>query len=228
MGLQERSYSGTQFRPTPEVHVQDDGAFGVIATPWGNRQSAKKVVEILRDHILSARQDMEATSPFQKLTCLSPLANNLRAGIMLANDILYREENKSEHATGVEILVFAQAQGELAFAQVGSPQLFLVRSGFPWIPVSVQIDLATELSVPPEVLAPLPHNVLGLHTTSNMNVSSFKTQPADRLIFLSHSIVSHPMSTLASEEATLETITTTLSRQYPDLPFWLGLFDVHS
>ena len=216
MALQERSYSGTQFRPTPEVHVQDDGAFGVIATPWGNRQSAKKVV------------DMEATSPFQKLTCLSPLANNLRAGIMLANDILYREENKAEHSTGVEILVFAQAQGELAFAQVGSPQFFLVRSGFPWIPVSVQIDLATELSVPPELLAPLPHNVLGLHTTSNMNVSSFKTQPLDRLIFLSHSIVSHPMCTLTYEEATLETITTTLSKQYPDLPFWLGLFDVHS
>ncbi len=226
MTIEERSYSGKQFRPTPEVHVEADGAFGVIATPWGNRQSAVKVVETLRDHILSARSDFEATSPFQKLTCLSPLANNLRAGIMLANDLLYREENAAEHTTGVEVLVFSRAQGELAFAQVGSPQLLLAREGMPWIPVSVQIDLSTELSDSGELLAPLPRNVLGLFNHTNMNISSFKTQPGDRLIFLSHSVISHPMSTLPFADATLETITNTLSNHYPDLPFWLGLLNL--
>ena len=113
MSFDQRSYSGKVFRPTPELSIQEDGSFGVIATPWGPRDGAKKAVELLTDYVLSARQDMEATSPFQKLTCLSPLANSLRAGLMMANDTLYREENKAEYTTGCEILVFAHAEGEL-------------------------------------------------------------------------------------------------------------------
>src|SRR5580700_8765484 len=102
MNLKERSYSGTMFRPAPEIYIEEDGSIGIIATPWGSRQAAKKIIDVLKDYILSARQDMEATSPFQLLTCLTPLANNLRVGVMLANDLLYREDNKAEYTTGVE------------------------------------------------------------------------------------------------------------------------------
>ena len=80
MPIQERSYGGKLFRPTPETHIEEDGSFGVIATPWGSRGAAKRTIEILTDYILSARHDMEATSPFQKLTCLSALANNCAPG----------------------------------------------------------------------------------------------------------------------------------------------------
>lgn len=225
--LVERSYSGKLFRPTPEIHIEDDMSFGVIATPWGNRSSAKKCIEILKDYILSARQDMEATSPFQLLTCLSPLANNLRVGIMLANDSLYREENKSEYITGVEVLVFAHQNSELAFAQVGLPHFFMAREGKPWIPLSVQLDLSVEMSQKPsEVLAPLPHNTIGLHTTTNMNIASFRTQEHDKLIFLSHAIASNPLFNLDFEQTSIDDISRSLSRQHPDLPFWLGILNL--
>ena len=46
MTLEERSFSGKLFRPTPEVHIEEDGGFGVVATAWGNKQTAKKVIEI--------------------------------------------------------------------------------------------------------------------------------------------------------------------------------------
>lgn len=223
MSFDQRSYSGKVFRPTPEVVIQEDGSFGVIATPWGTRDGAKKAVELLTDYVLSARQDLEATSPFQKLTCLSPLANSLRAGVMMANDTLYREENKAEYTTGCELLVFAHAEGELAFAQVGYPHLFLARKDLPWIPLSVQMDLATELSEPPEILPPLPQNLIGLHISTNMNLQSLRMQSGDRLIFLSHSVVSHPMYSLPSDKSDLDTVTKTLSKSHPDLPFWLGV-----
>jgi hypothetical protein len=223
MGFEQRSYGGKVFRPTPEVHVEDDGSFGVIATPWGARPGAKKVIDTLTDFILSAKQDMEATSPFQKLACLSPLANSLRAGLMLANDLVYRDENKAEYISGVEVLVFSHSGGELAFAQVGYPHLFLARPGLPWIPLSIQIDMSGEMSRPPEILPPLPQNLIGLHNTTNMNLSSFKTQAGDRLIFLSHSVVSHPFFALKSEEANIDNITAMLSKYYPDTPFWLGI-----
>jgi hypothetical protein len=223
VSFDQRSYSGKVFRPTPEAVIQEDGSFGVIATPWGPRDGAKKAADLLTDYVLSARQDLEATSPFQKLTCLSPLANSLRAGVMMANDTLYREENKAEYTTGCELLVFAHAEGELAFAQVGYPHLFLARKDLPWIPLSVQMDLATELSEPPEILPPLPQNLIGLHTSTNMNLQSLRVQSGDRLIFLSHSVVSHPMFSLASDKSDLDTITQALSKSHPDLPFWLGV-----
>lgn len=226
MSFQERSYGGKIFRPRPEFFMADDGSFGVIATPWGNQASAQRAIEILRDFILSARQDREATSPFQKLTCLTPLANNLRVALMLANDSLYREENKSEYTAGVEVFVFAHAQGELAYAQVGSPQFLVAREGMPWIPVSVQIDMATELSVHPELLAPLPQNLIGLHTTTNMNVASIRTQPHDRLVFLSHSVISHPLFGLSHAQTNIESISSTLANQFPDQPFWVGVLDL--
>src|SRR5690606_11349068 len=118
-----------------------------------------------------------------KLSCLSPLANNLRVGVMLANDSIYREENKAEYVAGVEVVVFAVQAGELAYAHVGYPQLFLARRSLPWVPLSVQMDLGTEMSTAEKLLSPLPQNVIGLHTTTNLNISSFKIQPEDRLVF---------------------------------------------
>ena len=226
MAFSERSYSGKLFRPTPEVHIEDDGSFGVIATAWGNRQAAKKTIDILTDYILSARQDMEATSPFQKLTCLSPLANNLRAGVMLVNDSIYREDNKAEYISGVEVLVFARADGELSYAHVGAPNLLLARTGLPWIPISVHMDLSAELGRAPTLMAPMPQNLLGLHSTSNLNVGSFKTHAGDRLIFLSHSLISVPLTTLTYEQTSLEQVSSVLSSQYNEMPFWLGILDL--
>lgn len=223
-GILERSYAGRLFRPKPEIFIEEDGSFGIVATPWGPRSGARRAIETMKDYVLSARQDMEATSPFQKLTCLSPLANTLRVAVMLANDSLYREENKSEYISGSELLVFAHQTGELAFAQVGHPNLFLARPSFPWIPLTVQPDLATELAEPGEVRAPLPQNVVGLHTTTNLNVGSFKTQPGDRLVFISHSQPSHPVFNTPFEKTDLDQVTETLARQHPDLPFWLGVY----
>lgn len=226
MSLDERSYGGRLFRPTPEVHLEEDGSFGVVATPWGNRSSAKKVIDTLKDYVLSARQDMEATSPFQKLSSISPLANNLRVGLMLANDLVYREDNKAEYTAGIEVLVFAHHEGELSLAQVGAPSVFIARAGQPWIPLGVQSDLSTEMSVAQAPLSPLPQNMIGLHTTTNMNISSFKTQPGDRLVLLSHSIPSHAMFAIPFEKTGLERISATLSAAYPELPFWCGVHQI--
>jgi hypothetical protein len=222
--IDQRSYSGKLFRPTPEVYVEEDGSFGVIATPWGPRTTARKAIDIVKDYVLSSRQDMEATSPFQVLTCLSPLANTLRVALMLANDSIYREENKAEYVSGVEILAFAHQNGELAFAQVGHPHFFLARSGWPWVPLAVQMDLAAEYSQSETVLSPLPQNLIGLHTTTNMNVSSFKTQSQDRLVFLSHTLAADALFQTPFERTSLEDISKQLSSRNPDLPFWLGVF----
>lgn len=223
--MQERSYSGKQFRPSPEILLQEDGSVGIIATPWGGRQGAKRVIDTLSDYILSSRDDMEATSPFQKISSLTPLANSLRAGIMLANDSLYREENRNEYVSGVELVVFAQRDEEIAWAQIGYPNLFLSRRGVGLIPMGGQLDLAAELSSE-TVYPPLPANVLGLNATSNFSINSFRPLPGDRLIFLSRSRVPQAFYNLNSDAPDLDQMTRLLSADAPDLPFWLGLYEI--
>ncbi len=223
MAWLERSYGGKMIRPKPEVYIADDNGFGAIVTPWGPRHVANRVIEILRDHTMSARQDLEATSPFQKLSCLSASANSLRVALMLANDYLYRDDNKSEFVAGVEVLVFAKFHNELSIAQVGAPSLMLARQGMPLLPLCTQIDLSTEMSGPSRSLAPLPSNLLGLHSTTNLTVLSVRVQPDDHLIFLSHSFSTQLPRPLQDGAPSLNTITETLAKQSPELPFWLGV-----
>lgn len=222
----ERSYSGQLFRPTPEVEVEEGGSFGVISTPWGARPSASKVNEIIRDHVLSASQDDEATSPFQKLSCISPLANTLRVATMLANDTVYREDNRAEYMTAMEFVVFSHIHGEFAYAQVGQPNLYLAREGLPWLPIAVQLDLSTEMSTQSGMCPPLPGNLIGIHTTTNMVVSSFRTKPKDKIIFLSHSLPSQAVFTLPYQTTQLDEITRKLSADFPNIPFWLGVLEL--
>jgi hypothetical protein len=223
--MQERSYSGKQFRPSPEIHIENDGSVGIIATPWGGRQGGKRVIETLLDFVLSSRNDMEATSPFQKMTCLSPLANTLRVAIMLANDSLFREENRNEYASGVELLVFAKYEDEIAWAQIGQPNLYLHRENVGLIPMGIQMDLATELSPSPN-LAPLPSMLIGLNPTSNFAVNSFRPYAGDQLVFLSRSRTPTSLFALKSKKITMESMAEVLSQDSPDLPFWLGHYKI--
>jgi hypothetical protein len=228
VSIQERSYSGKVMRPTPEIHVEQDGSFGAIVTPWGARSSVKKVIDTLSDFIMSAKNDMESTSPFQVLTCLSPMANTLRSSIMLANDVVYREENKNEYQTGVELFVFSRNATEFSFVQIGHPHLILVRKGNPLTLLSPKIDMALEFSSMNRPLAPLPHELLGLHSTSNFSVISFRPQPGDELILVSRTRIPTSLLLAASEEQNLDGLSRILASDDPNEPFWLGHFPISS
>lgn len=223
MNIQDRSYSGRSFRPRPEIHIEDNGQLLIVATPWGSRTAAKKVIDCIRDFYLSARNDQEVTSPFQVLTCLSPAANNLRVAIMLANDTLYREDNKNEYISGVEIFVASKVDQEFVWTQIGHPQVFLKRTHQNLISLGGTLDLSMNLSKK-EVLAPLPQNVLGLATTSNFSVQFFRPQKGDQLLLLSRSRVAPDLYTHSS--INIETLSDSLVKDDSEMPFWMGLIDI--
>jgi hypothetical protein len=60
-----------------------------------------------------------------------------------------------------------------------------------------------------------------------MNVGSFKTQPGDQLLLVSHSF----MSTLILKHAldtgeSMDSLCRTLAKRDPELPFWIGKIDL--
>jgi hypothetical protein len=221
MKVEQRSYRGKTFRPTPLLHVEPN--LIMIVTPWGKPSSAERAREVVADFILSSRNDQEATSPFQKMTCLSPLANNVRVAMMLLNDTLYREENRDDYSEGVEVLICARHENEVTIAQIGQPFVFLNRKGLPLQPLTGGGDMALEMSEAPELLSPLPRALLGLYSTSNFSIQSYRMAEEDRLVFLSRSHFPMEFLNLKSSERNLDNFSKILSSEHPDIPYWLAV-----
>jgi hypothetical protein len=226
MSFSERSYSGEIFRPRPEVIATEDGSLLVVATPWGPRNSARKMAQFIQDSFLSARDDHEATSPFARLTCLSPLANQLRLTVKLANDMLYNEENKNEYLSGCELTAIARTQNEIVFIQIGFPFVMLDRPTSGLTPMGYQSDLATELSMGQGMLPPLPSQLLGLDPTSDFSVHSLRPVRGDRFVLVSRSSIPAEIYALPFGRRGLDDITKTLAATDARTPFWLGEFTV--
>lgn len=223
MKFTERSYSGKIFRPRPEIHFSEDTRLLVVATPWGARTGAKKAVEIIVDYYTSSLQDLEATSPFEKLSCLSPVANSLRIATLLANDRLYREENKNEFTVGVELFIAAIDRYDIVFIQVGHPNILLARYGRGLIPLGSHIDLALDISGTNKVLPPLPSQFIGLDPNANMTIGSFRPQTNDQIILISRSAMSDRVYLLSQHDWTLEGVAKSLSENHSELAFWTGM-----
>ncbi len=225
MNIQERSFSGRVFRPRPEIHCEANGNLCVIATPWGARSAAKKAVQTIVDFFHSAHSDKEVTSPFQTMTCLSPMANNLRVSVMLANDLIYREDNRAEYQVGVELFVAARSESDCIWVQVGGPHVLLDRKGFDLNHIGACADLSLAHSNNEGLLAPLPGNFLGIASTTNFAVQSLRLNVEDQIVLVHRTVVPPKMLAMSPKERSLQSYSNCLARQSADMPFWLGILN---
>lgn len=226
--LDERPYSGKTYRPRPEIHLDPQTNLLIVATPWGTRAAARKVIDRMTDFLSLAREDKEATSPFQRLSCLSTQANNLRISALLANEDLYRDDNLQEYKSGVELFAAVMEQDEFVWLQAGNPQILLGRKGRNLLPIGSQIDLSFDISEGEALLPPLPSQLLGLDSSLNLNINSFRARPGDRVILLSHSHLPEGLFHVEGADAELDSMSRKLAGAYPDLAFWLGVLTIES
>ncbi len=223
--FEHRPYSGENFRPRPEVHVDRDAKLILVATSWGPRGTAKKVIDRMLEYLLNARQDNEVTSPFERLTCLSDAANNLRTAAFLANEMIFREDNADEYHAGVELFGAVLDENEIVWLQIGNPQLLLARKQRGLVPLGSYLDLAFDLSAG-ELLPALPNQLLGLDTTLNPTMGQFRVQSGDQLVLLSHSEIPQVIYNIERAELTLDNLSRILAQAHPDLAYWLGILEI--
>ena len=222
----ERPYSGKTFRPRPEIHIDAESRTVIVATPWGPREAATKVIDRMKDYLALARSDSEATSPFQKVSCLSDLANNLRIAALLANEALYRDENRTEYRAGVELFAGVFDSGEFSWLQSGNPQILLSRPGRSLLPLGSQVDLSFDLSEGTELLPALPSQLVGLDSTLNLGINSFRARSGDKLVLLSHSHLPETIFGLKDDQVSVDQISRALATAHPELAFWLGILEI--
>ena len=222
MNIDSRSYGGKLFRPTPEI-FQRGGDLLIIATSWGSKDSAKNLIKTISEYHSTHESDMEVTSPFGICTSLSPLANQLRTSLLIANDQLYSEENSNEYQSGVEILTICQNGEEFCLGQIGGPHVFVDRTNSNLIPLVPSWDLATEMCTTPQLPSPLPKDLAGIDRSVQINIKSIRRFDRDRLILLSRSYIPNAFYTLPRGRRTLSSISQALSKSDPVCPFWLGI-----
>lgn len=224
MNFQERSFIGNSSSiPRPEIYFNHDEKMLIVATAWGNSVGAKKMIRTISDYYLATKQDNDATSPFRRLEYLSTTANNLRIAVLVANEAVYREENRNEYRTGVELFVGSLHERELAWVQVGHPHILFCRRNQPTMPLSVQLSLASEISN--EKLPPLPNALLGTSPEPSLSVHSIRPQEGDSLLLLSRSWIPPEIFTLSPSNRNFQTLSKSLG-QDGDEPFWMGLWDI--
>lgn len=225
-----RPFAGRDPRPTPEVAIDTTVNTLIVAVPWGSRDSARKVIDRMLEYLSFASQDREATSPLPRLSCLSDSANNLRTAAMLANDMLYREDNGDEYRAGVELFAATLAQNELSWVQVGGPHLLLGRGNESLLPIGSSVDLALDLGFDNErnQLSALPAQLLGLDSNVNLTINSFRARPGDKVVMISHSRTPEALYSWKSNAIDAEKVVRTLSQNDANTAFWLGLLAIEA
>ena len=226
MKIQERSYNSRVLRPKPQIHVEDDGSLIVVATAWGQPEHAQRAIDEIVKYVNAAKADVEVTSPFEFLSCLSDEVNYVRTGMLIANDILYRGENKNEYFSGVEILALFRRGPQVAWAQVGCPSVLMQRRGQSLQPLSMALDLSSEFKFNEDTLSPLPSQLLGLEPTCDVHCGHTYVREGDQLVLLACAQVAQALWTSGSAQLSLTTVTNRMIQEAPETPFWLGLVEI--
>ncbi len=224
MSFKQRSFPGNHATlPKPEVFFDEQEKLLIVATPWGSSVGAKKIVETISEYYLATKSDKEATSPFRRLDYLSSTANNLRIATLVANELLYREENRSDYRSGVELFACSMQERELAWVQVGYPSVMIQRKGQSLLPISVQMGLSNEVQHEGEKLPPLPNSLLGISPEPNLSIQSICAKSGDNIVLLSRSWI--PREVFKSTVKTFEDLSKALSADASE-PFWLGQWEI--
>lgn len=216
--LKARSYTnGKFFRPKPVIVERPESHLLVIATPWGALEAAQKAAESVADQFDElAREDL--TTPFDRLASVSAAANRLRAGVMLANQHLFRNENGKLWKSAVEIVAIHCAKGVLSWVHVGSPHL-LLNDGKNIHPFAYDIDWAGQS----DNQGPLFAQALGIEANVPLNVGSLRIPEDSQVLMLSRTHV--PRSVFQAKNFDFHRLEETLINDNPASPFWLGVLE---
>lgn len=223
MKIVERSYSSKIFRPKPLIFSQSDGSLIVVVTPWGQPEHAQKVMDEIVNYVSATSGDVEVTSPFEFLTCLSDDANYLRTSLLIANDQLYRSENKNEYLSGVEAVVLMKNKQKVSWAQIGSPHILIKKTNMSLTPYAIDFDLSFDLTKNNNLLAPLPGKLLGIDRSCQISCGDINVDDGDQLLLLSSSLLPAALWVACSDGVDLDKVTKAMVSEQAEMPFWAGL-----
>ena len=221
MQIKERSYNSKVIRPKPLIRQEDN--LMVMTTTWGLAEDSERVADEIVKYVASSMADVEVTSPFEFLSCYSDQLNALRIGALIANDVLYRGQNKTEYRSGVEVLALMQNENIISWIKIGGPAMWLRQSSGQIISLAGGNDLAWQFDWRSP---PLPDSLLGVENSCDIHLGEFRVQQGEQILLASAQHINQAIYQNSDESLQLERMTQLLAQGHPDQAFWLGLVDI--
>jgi hypothetical protein len=137
--------------PTQVYHLLDD-QMTLVVRAWGSQEFNQQLIDEVSSYLSSAQADLDVTSPFDFKENLSSLANKTRISLLLAQDLFYKSQNKTEFSVGFEVCVFFQLKNELAWASVGRFSLRKIKNLYMQTMFDMGTDRDDETLLPVELL----------------------------------------------------------------------------
>lgn len=223
MQITSRPYGGKLFRPLPEVHLSEDHTLLIIATPWGNSSIAKDFINGVTTYWRDSAREANKNPMYAQDDGLSATEHLLKMAILAVHEDLKDKYNEEGLAAGLEVLCLLKDQKKLAWFQVGSPALVLMREKT-FLPLFHPVDFSHDFSTPELSLPPLPKELLGVQQQVNLTVGGMKLHTGDRFLIVSrNSIPGKFFQTVDPETMTLDSASQIFAEDNEDQPFWVGL-----
>ncbi len=119
MKILSRSSTNQSQMPSTQTYLQLNDQLVIFLRTWGAGDYNQKVVDEVTHYISTTQADIEVTTPFDYNESMSSSANRTRISLMLAHDLLYKTDNRTEYLVAFEVLVMYQNKNELAWSSVG-------------------------------------------------------------------------------------------------------------
>ncbi|PWU12851.1 MAG: hypothetical protein C5B49_15635 [Bdellovibrio sp.] len=216
MQLSHRSYTnGEFFRPKPQIVERAESGLLVVATAWGGAEASQRACNtIVEQFELLSGEDL--TTPFESLPSVSPAANRLRIGALLANQQILKGDNAKIWKSAVELAAFHMKHGVLSWVQIGNPTLLLKDEKY-LHPLAYEMDWGIQSGNE----GPLFSQALGLDRQIPLRVGSCRVPPGSELLLISRNSIPGDLFQLNTLE--LDEVFQVLVNDNPRSPFWLGL-----
>jgi hypothetical protein len=216
--FEQQYYRHRAQRPQAEAAIDKTATLFTVAFSWGEISPVEKINDSLKSYYFASKNDLEVTSPFEILPSLTPLANKIRTGLLIANGAVYSGYNSRAFAAGCEFLCIATENRELVVGQVGGPSVILTRN-------KENILLSCTNDIYFGQTEPMPANLIGIENMCYPQINSFRFEQGDQLTLISRGFLPHSLLGL-NLAISMQVITKTISEENSTIPFWIGRFNL--
>ena len=216
MKLETFGYRGN-FVFLPPLHQSNsDHNLMILATPFGDTELVQEALEKMLSEFEGLIADPDSTSPYSKLTCLTPTENLLYTSTQYLNDYIYSNYNQDRLDVGCDFCLLYKKGNRVYLSQIGWPLLVLHHN-------KKNVPVSSEYSTTPidkNSGVYVPRHLMGIDSSVNVKVQSFSVDSKTRLLLLKSN--ENPDGLLTLYPTKLESIAESFVSIHPNQGFWLG------
>lgn len=166
MKYKTSSYNGKFKIPSVKTYNLLSDQLLIFVRSWSSEDLSSKIIDEINHFLSSIDADLEVTTPFEYFEHQSSLMNKVRISLLLANDLVYKSENKDVYHAAAEVAMIYKKNKELVCASVGQFKFTVDVDGHEFCIHDSGMGFNNEL--------PLPQNVLGLDRSVDVTVRSIR------------------------------------------------------